>query len=111
RRPRPPPHPHPPRPPRAGRGAGAEARPPAPGLRREGATKERTSDEGGGRGPERAEASAGNTAASVRYQLHSSGGRPSLGPPAATYPCKGLSLNDNPLQELAQIVKSLDLFL
>ena len=41
--------------------ARAEARAPAPGLRREGATKERTSDEGGGRGPERAEASAGNT--------------------------------------------------
>ena len=39
--------------------ARAEARAPAPGLRREGATKERTSDEGGGRGPERAEASAG----------------------------------------------------
>src|SRR5580704_10636080 len=40
--------------------ARAEARAPAPGLRSEGATKERTSDEGGGRGPERAEASAGN---------------------------------------------------
>jgi len=34
-----------------------EGRAPAPGLRREGATKERTSDEGGGRGPERPEAS------------------------------------------------------
>jgi uncharacterized membrane protein YoaK (UPF0700 family) len=34
----------------------------SPGLRREGATKERTTDEGGGRGLERAEASAGNTA-------------------------------------------------
>ncbi len=33
----------------------------SPGLRSEGATRERTSDEGGGRGPERAEASAGNT--------------------------------------------------
>ena len=41
--------------------ARAEARAPAPGLRSEGATKERTSDEGGGRGPERPEASAGNT--------------------------------------------------
>jgi hypothetical protein len=40
--------------------ARVEARAPAPGLRREGATKERTSDEGGGRGPERAEASAGD---------------------------------------------------
>ena len=40
----------------------AEGRAPAPGLRREGATKERTSDEGGGRGPERPEASAGNGA-------------------------------------------------
>ena len=47
---------------RARKGARAEARAPAPGLRREGATKERTSDEGGGRGPERAEASAGSTA-------------------------------------------------
>ena len=34
-----------------------EGRAPAPGLRREVATKERTSDEGGGRGPERPEAS------------------------------------------------------
>jgi len=33
----------------------------SPGLRREGATKERTREEGGGRGPERAEASAGST--------------------------------------------------
>jgi alkylated DNA repair dioxygenase AlkB len=42
-------------------GARVEARAPAPGLRRAGATKERTSDEGGGRGPERAEASAGDS--------------------------------------------------
>jgi acyl CoA:acetate/3-ketoacid CoA transferase beta subunit len=39
----------------------AEGRAPAPGLRREGATEERTSDEGGGRGPERPEASGENT--------------------------------------------------
>src|SRR5580692_4405075 len=43
------------------RRARVEGRAPAPGLRREGATKERTSDEGGGRGPERSEASAGDT--------------------------------------------------
>ncbi len=40
----------------------AKGRAPAPGLRSEGARNERTSDEGGGRGPERPEASAGNTA-------------------------------------------------
>jgi hypothetical protein len=40
----------------------AEGRAPAPGLRSEGATKERTSDEGGGRGPERPEASGASTA-------------------------------------------------
>ena len=43
----------------------------SPGLRREGATQERTSDEGGGRGLERAEASAGSTAMdhALRAQL------------------------------------------
>jgi hypothetical protein len=43
----------------------------SPGLRREGATKERTTDEGGGRGLERAEASAGKTAMdhALRSQL------------------------------------------
>ena len=40
----------------------AEGRAPAPGLRREGARYERTSDEGGGRGPERPEASGTNRA-------------------------------------------------
>ncbi len=41
---------------------GAEGRAPAPGLRREGARDERASDEGGGRGPERPEASGGSRA-------------------------------------------------
>jgi hypothetical protein len=40
--------------------ARAEGRAPAPGLRSEGARNERLSDEGGGGGPERLEASAGN---------------------------------------------------
>ncbi len=44
----------------------AEGGAPAPGLRREGARDERTSDEGGGRGPERPEASGGNTASAAK---------------------------------------------
>jgi uncharacterized membrane protein YoaK (UPF0700 family) len=50
----------------------AKGRAPAPGLRREGARNERTSDEGGGRGPERPEASGGNgstTRAATRGDL------------------------------------------